>query len=369
MTLLAPDRIPSTTHRPTPYAELDVAQAVRCYRRLGALLPRTALHYPVRANPHPDLLAALAAAGSNFVVASPGEARACLTAGAGADDLVYADVAAARNDLAAAAELGVRVFMIASPEGVADVALAAPGTAVLCRIVPKGDDTSRPARPGCSAERAVRLLRQAAASGLDPAGVSFHVASEDPQPRAWRSPIAAAARIFDALRTAGHRPWLLDLGGGFPAAFTDGAPPEALYAAAIDRHLHQEFGVGRPRTMATPGRAVVAEAGRLVGTVVSVRHHDGVRRVRVDVDVSRAAGSDEAVRHRLCTSATGPTGPCVLVGPRDDERSAAGRPVLLPLELGEGDRVEYRSVGAFTTCHTGARASATELVQLRLVGS
>ena len=47
----------------TPYLELDVPAAVASYRRLAAALPGTALHYAVKANPEPALLAALAQGG------------------------------------------------------------------------------------------------------------------------------------------------------------------------------------------------------------------------------------------------------------------------------------------------------------------
>ena len=66
----------------TPFLELDVPAAVAGYRRLAAALPGTALHYAVKANPEPALLAALAGAGCRFDVASPAEITAALMAGA-----------------------------------------------------------------------------------------------------------------------------------------------------------------------------------------------------------------------------------------------------------------------------------------------
>ena len=68
----------STRTRPTPYLALDVPHAVTTYHRLAAALPGTALHYAVKANPDPTLLAALAAAGCRFDVASPAEITAAL---------------------------------------------------------------------------------------------------------------------------------------------------------------------------------------------------------------------------------------------------------------------------------------------------
>ena len=70
----------------TPYLELDVPVAVERFLALTAALPGTAVHYAVKANPHPALLAVLAAAGCRFDVASPAEVRAALRAGAAPGD-------------------------------------------------------------------------------------------------------------------------------------------------------------------------------------------------------------------------------------------------------------------------------------------
>ena len=75
----------------TPYLDFDVRYAVTTYRRLAAALPGTALHYAVKANPHPTLLAALAGSGCRFDVASPAEITAALMAGAAPGDLVYSN--------------------------------------------------------------------------------------------------------------------------------------------------------------------------------------------------------------------------------------------------------------------------------------
>ncbi|MEO5852314.1 MAG: type III PLP-dependent enzyme [Nocardioides sp.] len=362
MTLLASDGVrtfaPSPT-RPTPYLELDVRQAVRSYRRLATVLPRTAVHYAVKANPHPALLAALTGAGCHFDVASPAEVRACLAAGAQPEDLVYSNPIKRRADVVEAAALGVRLFVIDSLEETLKVAEAAPGSAVLCRLVTSGDGSDWPLsrKYGCSTSEAVTVLRRAAECGLDPAGISFHVGSQQRDPHAWASPIAAAARVFGCLREAGLRPWLLDLGGGFPAALEGGAPPLALYGASIDRALRQEFGVDRPRTLVEPGRAVVGDAGRLVSTVIAVVDRGDTRWVYLDAGVFTGLVEtlDEAIRYRLATTVDGgPVGPCVLAGPTCDSADVLYEktPALLPLALAEGDQVVLAAAGAYTTCYS-----------------
>jgi ornithine decarboxylase len=352
----APRRLPATE---TPYLALDVPAAVTRFRRLAAALPGTAVHYAVKANPDPTLLAALAAAGGRFDVASPAEVVAALEAGAAPSDLVYSNPVKRRDDIAFADRLGVRLFVVDSLEETQKVAAAAPGSAVLCRIVTSGEgsDWSLSRKYGCSPDQAAHVLRSAAAVGLDPAGISFHVGSQQRDTAAWDRPIAAAARVFASLRADGLDPWLLDLGGGFPAHLEGGCLPLASYAAAIERALRRHFGDRRPQTLVEPGRGVVADAGTLVSTVIAVVRRGGTRWVFLDAGVFTGLVEtlDESIRYRIDTSADGgPTGPCVLAGPTCDSVDVLYEqlPVDLPLALGEDDVVRLHSTGAYTTCYS-----------------
>ena len=96
---------------------------------LGAA--RHAIHYAVKANPHPVLLRALARAGCRFD-ASPTEVRAALEAGAPASHLVHSNPVARRDHLIEAHALGVRLFVVDSAGEVAKVAEAAPGSSCSC---------------------------------------------------------------------------------------------------------------------------------------------------------------------------------------------------------------------------------------------
>lgn len=343
----------------TPFLEVETSVVTERLVALADALPGIAVHYAVKANPHPDVLAAVVAAGANFDVASPAEVRAALAAGAAPDDLVYSNPVKRRDHVVESAALGVRVFVVDSLPEVRKVAEAAPGTAVVCRLVTSGDGSDWPLsrKYGCSVGQAVEILRLAAELGLDPAGVSFHVGSQQRDPEAWRSPIAAAATVFETLRAGGYTPWLLDLGGGFPARHEGDIPPLTAYGAVIEDQLRRSFGADRPRTMVEPGRAVVGDAGALVTTVVGVVQRGDTRWVYLDAGVFTGLVEtlDEAIRYRIETSADGgPTGPCVLAGPTCDSADVLYQvtPVRLPLNLAEGDVVRLESAGAYTSCYS-----------------
>jgi ornithine decarboxylase len=344
---------------PTPYLELDVAAAVRRFRALTAVLPGTGIRYAVKANPHPELLAALAEAGCSFDVASPAEVRAALTAGAEPAELICSNPVRRREEVAEADRLGVRLSVVDSPQEVAKVAEAAPGSSVLVRLLASGEGADWPLsrKYGCSTSQAVRLLRDAADRGLDPAGVCFHVGSQQRDPRAWRRPVEASAAVFAGARALGLRPRLLDLGGGFPAGLEGHTPPLAAYGRLIDEALRAAFGTDRPQTLAEPGRGIVGDAGTVVARVVGVLDRGVTRWVYLDAGVFTGLIEtlDEAIRYRVETTADGgPTRPCVLAGPTCDSADVLyeRRPVQLPRALAEGDVVRLRSAGAYTTCYS-----------------
>jgi ornithine decarboxylase len=372
-------RANSSPHRPldvrlTPFLELDVDAAVTRYRRLAAALHRTTVHYAVKANPEPRLLRALAAAGCCFDVASPAEVTAALQAGAETGELVYSNPIKRRADIAFAAGLGVSLFVVDSLEETRKVAAVAPGAKVLCRIGTsgKGSDWSLSRKYGCSPAEAVHVLRAAAVHGLAPAGVSFHVGSQQRDPQAWDAPIAAAAHVFATVRAIGLTPWLVDLGGGFPAHLEGECPPLASYGTAIEASLRRHFPTHRPATLVEPGRAVVADAGMLVTTVIGVVRRGDVRWVYLDAGVFTGLVEtlDEAIRYRLETSADGgPTGPCVLAGPTCDSADVLYEhtPVQLPLSLREGDVVRLLSAGAYTSCYSTVGFNGFDPLRTRLM--
>ncbi|MBP6995956.1 MAG: type III PLP-dependent enzyme [Phycicoccus sp.] len=352
--------MPATlSRRQTPHLLLDPQAAVARYRELQAALPGTALHYAVKANPHPDLLAALAGIGSCFDVASPAEARAAIHAGAHPDRLLHSNPVAGRAALAESAALGVRRFVVDAPSEVTKLAEVAPGAAVLARLATTGAGSDWPLsrKFGCSPDDAITLLTNAARTGLVPYGLSFHVGSQQRDPAAWDEPIAAAARVTQSLRRRGIELAAVDLGGGFPAAHEGETPALSAYGHHIDAALTRHFGARRPVTLAEPGRGLVGDAGVLVAGVIAVLDRGGIRWVYLDAGIFTGLVEtlDEAIRYRLTTTADGgPTGPCVLAGPTCDSADVLyeRRPVHLPLALAEGDQVRFGSAGAYTSCYS-----------------
>ena len=133
-----------------------------------------------------------------------------------------------------------------------------------------------------------------------------------------------------------------------------GPEPDSItleaYGKAIFRALRRHFGNDVPETIVEPGRGIVADAGTLTTSVIGVVERGGRRWVFLDAGVFTGLVEtlDEAIRYRLRTEVSGPTGPCVLAGPTCDSADVLyeRQPVQLPLALREGDRVVVEAAGA-----------------------
>jgi len=339
----------------TPCLVVDLATIRDRYQTLRQALPAAAVLYAVKANPAPEVLATLVAAGSGFDVASRAEIALVLEAGAHPETLCFGNPVKKAADVAAAAAAGIRLFVTDSYEDLGVLAAAAPGTTVLVRIM---TDDSRSATPfggkfGCSVGDAIQLIRRAVKLGLVVGGVSFHVGSQQLDPSAWAGGIATSAEVAAAVAPIPLP--CLDLGGGFPVPYLEPVPPLCDCAASINAALKRHFPGRWPAIAIEPGRFLAAEAGVLCSEVIRVSHRAGGQRW-VYLDIGRYGGlaetEGEAIRYRLRTPHDGgPIGPAVLAGPTCDGDDVLYRNIDLPLELRAGDPVDLLAAGAYTASY------------------
>ncbi|GAB7191597.1 type III PLP-dependent enzyme [Kineococcus sp. NUM-3379] len=346
----------------TPCLAVDLAAVRGAYREVAAAFAGAGIFYAVKANPAPQVVAALAGLGCAFDVASPAEIDLCLAQGAAPASLSYGNPVKKAADVAHAFARGVRTFTTDSAPDVENLAAHAPGSAVLCRIQVPGAGSLYPFgdKFGCDPDTAVELLRTAARRGLVAAGVAFHPGSQQLDAAGWDAGIAAAADVARRLRAEGVDLPVLNIGGGLPVAYREDVPPPAACARAVADSLHRHFGSRPPRLVLEPGRALVARAGVLRSEVVLVTHRStGGGRRWVYLDAGRYGGlaetEGEAVTYPLLTSRDGgPTGDVVLAGPTCDADDVLYRDAgyRLPLDLRAGDVVDLVAAGAYTASYS-----------------
>jgi len=345
--------------RPTVVFDLEVMRAK--YRALAAGLGDATIHYAVKANPAPEVVAAVAALGGHFDAASRGEIDLCLSLGVAPSRIAFGNTIKRAADIAHAHAMGVEQFAVDAEEEMHKIAAHAPGARVIIRMLVEASQADWPLsrKFGCSRREALRLMDLGRYLGLDVAGISFHAGSQMREPRMWALALDAALGLWTEAAEAGHALRILNIGGGFPAFYGQPLPATEDYAAEVMRMVRHRFGPG-VQVMAEPGRGLVAEAGVIVAEVVLVARKDQDDLVRwVYLDIGKFSGLaetiDEAIRYQFETR-HGPddTGPCILAGPSCDSADVLyeKRPVQLPLGLGAGDKLRILCTGAYTTSYS-----------------
>jgi ornithine decarboxylase len=347
-------------HGPCMVLDLDVVRDN--YRSFAKALPDTRVFYAVKANPAPEVLNLLASLGSCFDTASVVEIEQVLATGCTPDRISFGNTIKKERDIARAFELGIRLFAVDCEAEVEKIARVAPGSKVFCRILCDGDGAEWPLsrKFGCSPEMAAPVLERAFRLGLHAYGISFHVGSQQRNPRMWDGALASASAIFRDLAERGIQLSMVNLGGGFPTKYLKDVPAVRAYGTSIFRSLRKHFGNQIPETIIEPGRGMVGNAGVIEAEVVLISkksESDAVKWVYLDIGKFNglAETMDEMIRYPIRTDFDGDMlEPCVLAGPTCDSVDVLYEkdPYMLPVSLEIGSKVLIEGTGAYTTTYS-----------------
>lgn len=344
-----------------PTLVLDTNVVAEHYRALKAGLGHANIHYAVKANPHVEILKTLVSEGSNFDAASKGEIQMCLEQGALPDQISFGNTVKRSSDIAWAHAQGITLFAADAEEELEKLAEHAPACSVYIRLIVDASEADWPLsrKFGCARDKAIDLLRNAQALGLNPVGFSFHVGSQTRKPEMWTTTLDQIASIWDEAKQSGFNLELLNIGGGFPAFYGEDVPHPTIYASRVMELISERFG-DVPHIMAEPGRGLVAEAGMIAAEVllVSKKSESDLNRW-VYLDIGKFSGLaetiDEAIRYQFITPRDHEAkGACILAGPSCDSADVLyeKRPVQLPLGLKSGDRFLIKNCGAYTSTYS-----------------
>ncbi|MDX6568322.1 MAG: ornithine decarboxylase [Gaiellales bacterium] len=358
---------------PSPFLALDLDAVERAFAGVRRALSGIGVHYAVKCNPEPALLARLHALGAGFEIASLAELRLLVALGVDARGVLYSNPVKAPSQIAAAFALGVERFAADSRCELEKLAAHAPGARVYVRL-DASDPTSRvplAGKFGVDPKTAVELLVESRALGLAAHGLTFHVGSQALDPRAYARAIELSGVVMRAARTHRLQLELLDIGGGLPARYTGPVPPMRAFGAAIEHALAR---LPYPlEVVAEPGRALVAEAGVLATTVIGVAERAGRRWVHLDVGAFNGMMETLETRRELifpiAWSGGGPRRlvPCAVTGPTCDSEDTMFFDVLLPDDLRPDDRLYIQTAGAYTTAYA-SRFNGFDVPRTHVVG-
>ena len=259
----------------SPLLVLSLEQVKQNYELLKKYMPRVAVHYAIKANPHPEILRVMKEMGSCFDVASDGEIRTLHDMGVEGERLIYANPVKTGVGLRACNECGVHKMTFDSASEIAKIQTACPGTTVLLRL--RIDNSSAHVdlnkKFGTARENALDLMLKAKEAGLDMAGIAFHVGSQTVSAEPYLHALDIARDLFEEAKAAGLELRILDIGGGFPIP----EPkvkfnlPEMLQQ--INARLDEDF--PNIEIWSEPGRYICGTAVNLITSVIGVTERGG----------------------------------------------------------------------------------------------
>jgi len=321
------------------------------------------IHYAMKANSNLALLHVIRECGAGVDVVSSGELHRARAVGFPGSAIVFAGVGKTRRDLEYALDAGVRCVNVESEEELevlSEVATARGAIApVSLRINPgvvnvtaghayiatgeEGTKFGIPIGRGlAAAHRAVAL------PGIELIGLDMHIGSQIADVEAFADAQRRLRSLLDALRADGiDSVRTVDVGGGFPVAYSDGDPTADL--ASFARVLHESFGDAGVDLIVEPGRFLVAEAGVML-TEVLYRKESGAKRFMiVDAGMNDLLRPSHYEAHHEIESVL-PTRaqlfPMDVVGPVCETGDFLARDRAMP-DVGAGSLLAVRNAGAY----------------------
>ncbi len=272
----------------TPVFVYDMGVVARRIARLRVAMPEgLGLHYAVKANPFPPLVAEIAKLVDGLDIASAGELALVQSAAPGMPTS-FAGPGKRDAELAAAITAGVTINLESEGEGARALAIAdqlstTPRLAV--RVNPdfelrgSGMRMGGRASPfGVDAERVPALVRQLQAAGADWRGFHIFAGSQaldaDALIDTQAQTLALAARLADDVGP----PPLVNLGGGFGIPYFPGETPldiEAIGAALGNALAGRAASLMDSRFALELGRWLVGEAGVYLTRIIDRKESKG----------------------------------------------------------------------------------------------
>ncbi|MCB2054860.1 MAG: diaminopimelate decarboxylase [Geminicoccaceae bacterium] len=315
--------------------------------------------YALKANSNLAVIRALANEGAGADTVSMGEIKRALAAGVPPQKIVFAGIAKTDEEIAFALGAGIlqlNAESVPELERVSAIASASGHTApVALRVNPdveagtheKISTGRRHDKFGVAHDEVPAILDHARTlPGIALVGLHMHIGSQITDTAPFEQAYGRGIALFRAMREAGHRLERLDLGGGFGVRYRNEQSFDATAFAALVARLTEGLDC---RLLFEPGRALVAEAGVLLSSVIYRKVTRDRQFLVLDAGMNtliRPAMYD-AFHEVVPVRRTGEERLAVdVVGPICESSDVFGRGRLLP-PLDAGDLVVLQSAGAY----------------------
>ncbi|MEI6351251.1 MAG: type III PLP-dependent enzyme [Verrucomicrobiota bacterium] len=332
----------------TPVVVIDHDVIRANYAEFKKHLPNVQAYYAVKANPAPEIVRTLFKAGASFDVASlpefmlvyenirqlPQKEQQDFIW----DKIIYANPTKPKDTLLALDQYKPLVTFDNLNE-LKKIKQYAPHAGVVLRLrVPNtGSMVELSSKFGCDPGEAVDLVVAAFEMGLVVEGLSFHVGSQCTNFMNFVQALNMAAAIMKESRSRGHELKILDIGGGFPAAYDKHVVPFGELAKQINVEIKRLF-ADDIQIIAEPGRFLVATAATSIASIIGKAVRDGKTCYFIDDSVYHTFSGIifDHCQYHLKSFKKGPTETCAVFGQTCDGLDTISQAEQLPdLEIEE----------------------------------
>lgn len=341
----------------TPYflfSKEKILANVEAYKKH---FPGAAIHYAMKANSEPEVLAFLAKEDCGFEVASLYELDMLKKIKVSPEKIIYGSAVKPASHIKAFVNYGVDRFAYDSFQELEKIALIAPGARVFARAVVNdaGSVFKFSEKFGTEFANIAPLLHRAKELGLKPYGISFHVGSQASDGMAWSHALQSVSDVMKELQSMDITIDIVNIGGGFPCTYAlNSVVPQVSDIAKTVQEAWKKLPY-QPGMILEPGRGIIADTGILVATIIGKVQRKESTWLFLDAGCYNALFETMAyqgsTRYQVTSMRTSDgAGETIfaLAGPTGDSEDVITREALLPNDIAVGDKLVFYKVGAYS---------------------
>ncbi len=322
------------------------------YRSLQKALPNVDIYYAIKSQPHPSVISCLRDLGSNFDVCTNLEVDLVRDLGIDASRTMHTHPVKKDQDIQYAIDYGCKIFVFDTTDELKKFVPYKDKVELVLRLGFRSKDAivdlSR--KFGAQPDTGIRLIDAAHELGLRVRGISFHVGSQNLNPYMYTEAIQFCRSVFDTCAKKGTELDLLDIGGGFPVAYTERVLDIEEFCTPINDALQSAF--PDTRIICEPGRFISGPSMQLVASVMGKALRQDRHWYYLD-DGLYGSYSGKVFDHadyplHIYNNDSTDVLPSVVAGPTCDSFDVIYDNVLIPA-LEVGDLIVSSAMGAYTS--------------------
>ena len=332
----------------------DGSRLISNYQRLQKALPTFKLAYAIKANSHENIIRILAEEGSCFETASFNEIAYLLSLNVPAERIIFSNPVKVPSSIDDALEKGVDIFTFDSIEELEKFHNKPNAKLVLRLEVPSvGAMWPLNKKFGCPEALWKPLFQRMQEKNYSLAGITYHVGSQCENINTWNEAMATVYQAIKLSHTYGLKPYLLNIGGGFPIELGRPIPMVEDIGSLLYTHLKtwESEGIHITHLFAEPGRFLVGSAGVLETTIVGITSRTECRWVFLNSGIfAGMLESIDGVKYPIASTGAGAVEEVMLCGPSCDSIDKLYK-TNLPSPK-DGDVIYFYGTGAYTSVYS-----------------